>query len=399
MVIKSDDMDEFRKIDFEKLSKIKSDLCVSIYIPSHEKGMEVNEGQDKLAFKAELLKIRDRLRTLGRQEKFIEKFLDPAFALIEDTGFWRTMGKGFAFFLHEKDSWNYRLPIQVDTFSALSGSFVLTPLVEMLFTDSFLYYTLALSQKKVRLFKNSRFTSKEIDTKDHIPENAEEVLQYYDFEKQLQGKNMSNQGRGHYQGSGNIMYHGHMESKDESRKYLLEFFRNVNKGVVDLLREKDAPLILVAVDYFHPIYKDANTYKNLRQESVNGNPDLWSEKEIHDKSWEVIQPHFYKPFKNSLAKYSAMAGTGKTSANLEDIIQSADGGRVKSLFLEKDVHIWGNFDPEKKKISVDPEMKISNECLLSLAVEKTIENNGEVFYLDKDKMPEQGAPLVAIYRY
>jgi len=53
-------------------------------------------------------------------------------------------------------------------------------------------------------------------------------------------------------------------------------------------------LIISGVDYLLPIYKKANTYKNLVDKTIIGNQEYAKLQDIRKKAWEIIQT---KPLK------------------------------------------------------------------------------------------------------
>jgi hypothetical protein len=111
-----------------------------------------------------------------------------------------------------------------------------------------------------------------------------------------------------------------------------------------------------------------------------------------------MKPFYDKPKQTILRRFAAIAGTGKTSTVLDDIMVDALAGRVESLFIAKDEYIWGRFDQDKNSSIVEGSPFEDNCNLLNFAAETTIENSGRVFVLDKNEMPDQSS-IAAIYRY
>src|SRR6478736_6982531 len=97
------DMDRLTREDFERLAGIKSQNCISIFIPTHRKGMEVNEGLDWLQFKNQLTEVRDKLLEKNYQEKYVTELLAPAFNLLNDTSFWHLQDNGLAVFMNDEN--------------------------------------------------------------------------------------------------------------------------------------------------------------------------------------------------------------------------------------------------------------------------------------------------------
>src|SRR5207248_4047939 len=116
-----------------------------------------------------------------------------------------------------------------------------------------------------------------------------EALQYSDPEKLTtvhshvaKGGTMSNR-EGIRQGQG----FGIASAKEG----LLEYFQAVDHGLHRYLRDEASPLVLAGADFLLPIYREASEYKNILTNGVEGNPDRWSNQELHQKAWAIAEPH------------------------------------------------------------------------------------------------------------
>jgi len=390
-------MEQFTREDFERLAAIENDFCVSIYIPTHQSGMEVNEGKDQINFKNQVQQIQLELEKMGHRT--LSSFIDPAYRLLDNNSFWKEQSQGLAVFFNDILFETYRVPVSFQETAILSRKFMMTPMLSLLIEEDE-FYTLSLSHKNIRLFKNNTFTYEEIDISDLVPENADEVFSFYEFKKELQGKNMDLGGlRGANQRS-SIISHGH-NPQDDADKYVFEFLRQVNDGIMEILKNKKSPLVVAAVDNVFAIYKSANTYTFLAEEGVKGNPERLDETDLHSKAYSVVKDKLNTPRKKDIEKYPAWAGTGKTSYDLNVILSAAFDGRVESLFIEKGKNIWGKYDPEKRKAEVHSEKQADDISLYSLAVSKTIENSGKAYEVSSSEMPERSieTQIAAVFRY
>lgn len=383
------DMDKLTREDFERLAGIKSQNCISIFIPTHNKGMEVNEGLDWLQFKNQLTEVRDKLLKKNYQEKYVTELLAPAFNLLNDTGFWHLQDKGLAVFMNDENISYFRLPVSFEAENYVGNAFVLDPLF-IFFREEGKFYTLALSQKKVKLFRNSRYHFEEISLPSSVPQNIDEILSQYEFTKRnIQGKNVG----------GGTIFHSHTDSFFNDQ-YALEFFRQVNTGVNEALRDEEKlPLVLFAVDNMHSVYQKANSYPNLFKEGVNGNPDHLLDEEIFEKSMNVMRSEMLKPLKKKIDTYNAFAGTGKTSYAIDEIVREAQAGRIDTLFIEKNNHLWGTFNEQSKETKMGKASDKDSTSLTTKAAAFTIENGGFVYEVSAEEMPEAGKPMVAVFRF
>ncbi len=146
-------------------------------------------------------------------------------------------------------------------------------------------------------------------------------------------------------GSGSVTFHGQGGGSDESaKKELLRYFRLVADGLTEFLQEDRAPLVLAGVEYLLPIYKEANTYPNLIDTVIKGNPDLLSADELHKSAWEIIRPLFQAAQEEAFAHYQQLAGQAseRVADTLEKIVPAAYHGQVETLFVAAGDAAMGN---------------------------------------------------------
>lgn len=410
-------MDILSRKEFEKLANFQGENCVSIYIPTHRFGEEVTNGKDALLFKNQLQKVRRTLTELGMNESKAREFLQPAYKLHEDSNFWHHQLEGLAVFIGPDHFSYHRIPLPLDEFCSVSKTFHLQQLVP-LFNGDGLYYILAISQEKVRLFESTRFFVNEIDTGDTLQQGIIEVLKYYDFNNRGIRNQSSSQGAG-FPGPGTVpkggggpnpsgnkggaTFHGHGDGEQDNDHLILEYFRNINEGLAHYIHSDKVPVVLAAVDYLHPIFKDAanNFQYKIMEKGVTGNPDELHAKELHKKSWECVEDYFNKERKKSREAYNDLAGTGKTSYDLNEIVAASMNGRIDSLFLAKGASAWGTFHPDDQEVEVHDEFQYGDDDLLSKSAVHTILNSGKAYLVDSNELPDKtvNTNMVAVMRY
>jgi hypothetical protein len=169
----------------------------------------------------------------------------------------------------------------------------------------------------------------------------------------------------------------------------------------DLLKNKRIPLVLAGVDYILPLYKEANTYPNLMDEGILGNPELLSAKELQARAWAIVRPYFHKTREEAMARYRQLAGTGQASNDLREILLSAYYGRVEVLFVAKDLQRWGTCDPDTRAVRLHASAEPGDEDLLDLAAIQTLLHRGVVYTVDPEKVPDDQThePIAAVFRY
>lgn len=380
--------------NIEELVTVQSQLCISIFIPTHRYGHEVNDGMDRISLKNELQNVKNELEDRGLQKRYVAELLEPGFSLLDDSFFWRNMEEGLAVFISEGFFRYFTVPVSVKNQNFIAKDFIVTPLLSLL-NENGQFYILDLNLDGIRLFRADKFDIEQIEITDQMfPQNIEQILKDYDFEYDLHRRNT---------GAGRSLaanFHGHSSDDDLEYKYREEFLKRIDTGLNKYLNQSKAPLILVGVDNIQAKYRKVNTYNNLIDKGVFGNHEYVNVKEIHQKALGVVEDYFKKPIKDQLDKYQFMAGTGKASYEVEDVFQNALAGRVETVFFNEDAHLWADIDANGE-IHVHEEQQENDIDLFNSIAIQTLLNDGQVVPVRKEEIPEKevDTELVAVYRY
>jgi len=194
------------------------------------------------------------------------------------------------------------------------------------------------------------------------------------------------------------MVSGHGAELDDAKDNLLKYFRLIDRGLHDLLRDERAPLVLAGVDYLFPIYREANTYPRLIEEGIPGNPQGISAETLHHATLKIVSPYFQKAEHDAVAQYRQSSGTGLTSADSREIVPAAHHGRVGLLLVASDRQQWGTYNGESGAVQRHEQAGAASEDLLEIAAIQTFLNGGTVFTLSPGKMPDK-SDLAAVFRY
>ena len=374
--------------DLKRLVEGKEGPCVSIFMPAHRTDAE----QSRIRFKNLCGKAEKMVAAMETDDLDVDEAMKPARRLLEDQDFWQHQSDGLALFMSDQVFETYRLPITFEEVVVVTGRFHIKPLLPFVSSDT-RFYILAASQSRVRLFRGTRQTIREMEP-EGMPKNLSEALKYDDPEKQLQ----FHTGTGGSGGKRSAVFHGHGLGADDAKDRILRYFREIDRSLSPVMRNENSPLVLAGVDYLLPIYQETNSYPHLLEQCISGNPDEMGEKELHDKAWDLIEPLIKKAQTDAAARYHDFVGTGKTSKDLKDIIAAAVGGRVAVLFVAKGVQQWGRFDPERGTVEFHRVPEPGAEDLLNLAAVQTLRKGGEVYVVEQEKVPENAA-ATALFRY
>jgi hypothetical protein len=370
-------------------------LCVSIVMPTHRAGREIQ--QDPIRLKNLLVEAEERLLASGLRTPDAQELLEPAEKLLQGSPFWQRQSDGLALFLSSEVFRYYRLPFDFEELVVVTDRFHIKPLLPLL-SGGGQFYVLALSQNEVRLLQGARYSVSEVDL-EGVPESLAEALRYNDPERRLQFHTSTRTPGG--TGQRPAIFHGHgVASADDPKDYISRYFHQIDEALQDLLRDEQALLVLAGVDYLHPIYKEANTYPYLVDEGIEGNPEELSAEELHERAWAIVQPLFLIAQKEAAAQYRQLAGAGSEQASndLKEVVPAAYHGRVEALFVAVGLQKWGTFDPATNAVQLHRGVKPGDEDLLDFAAVHTLLNGGTVYAVEPEKVPAE-ALLAALFRY
>lgn len=385
-------MDLVNNIDLEALLAKRDGPCISLYMPAERMGAETR--QNPIRFKNMLTQVENRLDDLQLSSEQREDLLTPLQQLRDDRVFWQEQSDGLAVFIAPGEFYTYRLPLEFEELVVVGARFHIKPLLPA-FSLNQRFFILALSLNNVQLFQATEYSLGEIEL-EGVATSMTEALKLDDPEREAQFHTATtNPGSA---GTRDAIFHGH--APDEDRKSdILRFFRAVDHGVADVLASERAPLVLVGVDYLHPLYHEANSYPHLINEGVEGNPDEFGSREFHARAWDNVKSHLDQNRDEAVNRYHALAAqSDQASDDVKIVLPAAVFGRVDTLFVERGVQLWGEFDPQANKVNVQDEHQPGNQDLLDMSAVHTIMNGGSVYVVESENMPDESA-VAAVFRY
>ncbi len=375
------------KNDLMALINTQAEWCVSLYMPMVRAGIEVQ--QNPIRFRNLLRKAEAQLEQLGLRPQETERLLQPATALLDDFDLWQQRADGLAVFVNPDSLRVFRLPIAPAEHAIVKTRFFVKPLLPLLSGDG-TYYLLALSQDEVRLMRGTRDSMAEVEL-NNVPASLADALAIDQMRSYI---------RAATKGGGGTVWQSSGASADDEKKQILRYFQQIDRGLRELIADKQIPLLLAGVDYLLPIYREANTYPHLIEGDITGNPEMLSAKDLHQPAWERVKPLFARAEAEQRELFATLAGRADPRAvlGLKHALTAAHQGRVASLFVALDRQLWGQFDPETGTMHVHPEMQPGDQDLLDLLAAQTLANSGAVFAVEADSVPG-GEAFAAILRY
>ncbi len=373
----------FRAEEFRGLVRGGTPPCISIYLPTHRKHPDWK--QDPVRFRALVGEAESLLSRGGARDA--AAITAPLRALLDEPH-WEYALDGLAVFLSAGRVVAYRLPMPVPERVVVSDTYHTKPLLRFLHANR-RYYVLAVSQNDVSLYEGSSFGAGPVELRG-VPASLRDALGIPVHDRVQTA---------HGGGAAGYVFHARGPGREEAKEELLKYFRAVDRGLREMLRDEQAPLLLAAVGYAHPIYREANTYPHLLGEGIEGNHERSNGERIHAQAWPIVSRRFAGEIAAWRERYQASVGTGLASDRLEEIAAAAVTGRVRCLLVAEGATVWGVLDRATGGVTLHERQRDERDGdLLDDVAEEAYLRGAEVFLVPAGEMPTR-QPIAALYRF
>jgi hypothetical protein len=377
-------MDTLTPADLQSLIAPRPGPCASLYIPIHAGGGE----QDSILWKNAVREAEDLVIAAGVPGSEAADLLRPASRLLGDAAFWRAgSGGGLACFLSPGFDRLVRVATDWPKRAAVGSLFDIKPLLPWL-TASGRFYVLGLSQNEVRLLRCTPHGAARVRLAG--PANRAEALRRHDTDEPLTYHTFS---RG--AGAHEAIFQGHGVGIDDAKDDLLRYFRAVNRALHPVLKDEHAPLVVAAVEYLIPIFRQACTYAHVVVQGIPGNPERVGDRDLAERGWPLVEPIIRVDRRMAIATYHQLEGTGRTARGLDSVVPAAAAGGVGVLFVALDHDVWGRYDPATAQVKVHATPQPGDGELTNFAAVGALRHGRPVYALPAAEMPTQAA-LAAI---
>ncbi len=374
--------------DLQALWSDASQPCVSIYLPTHDKGPDTQA--DPIALKNLARTAQQRLAALSLREPESRALLAPLEALAGDRAVWQEPGAGLAVFRSPGLFRTFHLARPPVERVVVSHRFHTRPLLPCL-DDNAPFHVLAVSLNAVRLL---RATAQDVQAVPlpAAPQSLRDFTRYDDPQQDPQLRSV---------GGTTLSFGGtEVNFEDQHRRYL----RAIARAVSPALGERAAPLVFAGVEEWFGLYRevaDAPQRALLVPRAVAGNPDRLSAEALRDRALELLRPPQEAARDAADAEYRRLAGTGRTSARLAQVLRAARAGRVATLLLACDAERWGRFASGAGDVEIHDPPAAGDDELLDLAASLVLQSGGQVLPLPAELQAQSELldGVAAILRY
>lgn len=389
----SPDMDEVGQESLRDLVSA-SGPCVSMFLPTHRGGAETT--QDPVRLKNLLRQAEEKLEDGVMRPVEARALLAPARRLLDDYGFWQHQSDGLALYVAPGRFRSYRVPLALPERVVAGPHFCLKPLLPLL-SGSSRFYVLALSQKRVRLLHCTPFSIEEVSL-DGLPTSMEEAMRAENIEAdnsyQIFGASQPLAGAGNR--TAGVIGRGRTDIDQKDR--LQEYFRKVDAGICAKIKDQPAPLLLAAVEFHHPLYRQISSCAWLWPEGIFGNPDLLRPEQLLERALPLVEPHWLSARERDRAKFPERLGTGRASQEWSEIMPAVLQGRVETIFIARHTEQWARLDPDSWAVELHAGAQPDDVDLMDFAAIQAWLSGARVHLVPAEEVPG-GKAVAAIFRY
>lgn len=351
--------------DLKELATACGTPCVSILMPTHRTGREVQ--QAAIRFKNLLREASEQLTAEGHDCSI----LGPAESLATNSDFWQHQADGLAIFLSPDQCRMLKVDRQLEEQVAVGDSFLLAPLVsEHNATNT--CFMLALSWDEARLFRFDGETLESVETK-LLPAKFHDLVLPRDPEESLQ--NTSHRSVGNTPGSSTAMYHGQGEGEDKVQADRKHYLSRVGEEVAGAVYNTNLPLVLFATTEVAGHFVAATDV--CVDCKVDGSPAKSSDAQLTKQVRSALAERQPPTAAKFVERFGTAMSKAQASSDLSELQTAAQNGRIESLMVGS-----GQTD----------------EDAVNAIVLETLKHGGEVFGCQAEELPD-GTEVAGIFRF
>lgn len=373
----------------KELAEYRSDCCITIILPTHRSGMEVNEQQDLRLFKSMIQDVKKELEQKNSDASITERLLQPAYELMRNDAFWHDQSDGLAIFIADGFFRFVKLPFRPEQECIVNNAFYLINLVRLLNTQSEdEFFLLLMRREKTKLYKADAKGMQEVPV-EGMPDSISSVINYDEPGKEyMETETGENTDTPEYINVGRpdkIVLGTYVEKIDSAFQQQAP-------------TETSWPLLLAGQSDLVDAFRKTSKYTNVFDTNLEVTEEPTDSRELFKQAKSKIEERTKHARNSMLEIYYNSIATPLTNSMPETVIPAAYYSQVRTLFVERGAHIWGSFDAQNNRLDMHAEREPGDDCLLEKAAIQTILHGGEVFVMEKEKMPK-GATIAALLRY
>lgn len=359
--------------------------CVTQLLPPYHPGEQA--GSPAAVLKGNLQEAARQLAARGSAKSANANLLRPLEELAHDASFAEGSRWSQAIFRAPGTLEHFYLAQPVPGSLTIAGCFDIRSLAAE-FARPRLFYVLALSKAGVALLRCAGLHAEAVKLPTGVPETLTEALELEPPDHDLMNRSAIGPSTGTMHG----VRFGTGSGREQQHAHLADYYRLVDRGLQELFREPEIPLLLAGVEEDTTLYRSISRNLNLVKGNIAGSlPVTGDLTPALQKAYAILREVAVERQAAALADARERVAPARFSIHPEEILHAAFDGRVAHLFLNQDAKRVDVFERGNYR-------SWGQEELLNLAAVETIIHHGKYCELPAAAMPD-GAAAAALMRY
>jgi hypothetical protein len=361
--------------EFQRLTEIRADACVSIYLPTtpltqQTRGDRIELGNLMKTALAQLSEAGfDKRRAAAIQEQLED--------LIDDDEFWAFQANSLAILATPEQIRTFRLANALLPQVEVSERFHLKPLLRAI-TFPHVAFVLALSENSTRLIEV-------------LAEGAPVDVRVPDLPRDAS----SAAGRASINDRSPS---GRIQGSEGKKVRLTQFARKIDTALRPVLAGLHAPLFLAGVDPLLSIFRSVCSSVDLASDTITGNADRVTDAELAALVRPLLDRLYARQIEEFHALFAARGAAGRATTDLSDAARAASRGAIDILLVDIDAVVPGTYDDATGRITLADGASSDSYGVIDAIAARALATGARVLGVRKADIPA-GAQLAAVLRF
>jgi hypothetical protein len=364
--------------DVDALAAVREHPCVSIYLSTSPLPQDAEMA--RLELKNQLSEAVQQLRAAGTDRRLVEQQEEILVDLIEDVDFWRLLSYSLAIFATPTSVRTFRLPNRLSTALEVSDRFYVKPLLRAV-TFPQAAFVLALAQNSVRLLEISAESPVYAVSVPGLPSDVADAVGLPSINGRTQDS--------HIMG-------GRIQGGEGQKVRMRQYARAIDRALRPVLSGLDLPLILAAAEPLAGIYRSVNSYPNLTEAIIPGNPEETPDEDLGRAARGILDELYAAELRELVDRMARRAAHGRAVTDLSDVARAATYGAVETLFVDIDQSVPGLVDEETGAVTLSGSEDAVSYGVVDEILRRALLSGAEIFAVRADDMPGGGAVAAGV---
>jgi hypothetical protein len=360
--------------EFERLTEIRAEQCVSIYLPTHAVTSEAAE--DRIAYKNLVKESATQMRDGEVDKRTAAAIVEELESLSDDDDLWQHLSDTLAVFATPDSLRTFRLHVPLHQQAQVSDRFHLKPLLAAMSASSG-YYILALALGSVKLIE--------------VTANKALVVKVANLPKDISHAVKRNLPK-------DPAPAGRIQGGEGDKVLLRQYCRIIDRAIRPVINRRGQPLVLACVDHVGHVFEGISAYPHIGGEFISGNPEHMSPDQLRAAADPIVAQLMSAPVQEANERFLQLQGTGKASADIEVLGPAAISGLIDTLIVQLGAPVYGTMDSATGTIKAADGPSADSYDVLDKIASMTIKFGGTVFAVEQDDMPVD-TPAAGVLRY